>query len=72
MENKRAPKPFGEVAMEKGFITVKQLLTALNTQVMDNAEKGEHRFIGSILLEHGYLSIPERDEVLGTMKTGYV
>jgi hypothetical protein len=71
MENKRIPKPFGEIAMEKGFITLKQLLRSLNAQVMDNAEKREHRFIGRILLEHGHLSISERDEVLGSLRAGH-
>ena len=51
-------KRFGTIAVEKGFITIDQLVEAMDIQVMDNVEKGEHRPIGRILLAQGLLTIP--------------
>jgi hypothetical protein len=65
VENMEKPilKPFGEVAMEKGFVTLDQLLYALNIQSMDDRKKGEHRLIGSILREQGWLNNSQINEI---------
>ncbi|UCF82145.1 MAG: hypothetical protein JSV50_13155 [Desulfobacteraceae bacterium] len=60
-------KRFGTIAVEKGFITIDQLVEAMDIQVMDNVEKGEHRPIGRILLAQGLLTIPQISEVLAAM-----
>jgi hypothetical protein len=44
-------KRYGVKAVEKGFITLDQLLMAINIQIVENLEKGEHRLIGRILAE---------------------
>lgn len=49
--------------MGKGFITLDQLLRALNTQVSDNTGKGEHKLIGTILYEQGALDVDQFMEV---------
>ncbi len=64
MAFKSTLKPFGEVALEKAFITPDQLLRALNTQIMNRAEKGEHQLIGAILLEQGAINGDQLHEVL--------
>ena len=63
-------KRFGTIAVEKGFITMDQLVEAIDGQVMDNIEKGEHRPIGRILLSQGLLTIPQIREVLEVLERG--
>jgi hypothetical protein len=57
-------KRFGMIAIEKGFITVRQLLAALAIQINENVEKETHRLIGEILFEQGIMTRPQIDEVL--------
>lgn len=58
-------KRFGTVAVEKGFITLDQLLKAINIQIMENMEEeDQHRLIGTILFEQGLLTTPQIDDVL--------
>ena len=49
-------KRYGVKALERGFITLDQLLMAINIQILENLEKGEHRLIGRILEELGIIS----------------
>jgi hypothetical protein len=65
-------KRFGFVAVEKGFITAEQLLDALQIQAIENIEQSEHRLIGQILLEKGYISEEELDAVLDTMSNSMI
>jgi hypothetical protein len=44
-------KRYGVKAFERGFITLDQLLMAINIQIVENLEKGKHRLIGRILAE---------------------
>jgi len=62
-------KRFGLIAVEKGFITADQLVEAFKVQVLEEIEKGKHRLIGSILFEHGFITLPQIDEVLQSMQT---
>ena len=55
---------FGIVALEKGFITSRQLGKAVNTQLSDDLERGEHRLIGEILLDMGFMTVSQVEEVL--------
>ncbi len=64
MEIKRLNKPFGEVALQKNFITLKQLLRALNIQRLDQSEKSNYRLIGAILYEQGAINMDQYNEVL--------
>jgi hypothetical protein len=64
MGKNQAEKRFGSIAVEKGFITVDQLIEGLEIQIKEELEKGDHRPIGAILYFEGRLSIPQIDEVL--------
>ena len=55
---------FGIVAIDKGFITAEQLIEALRIQVMGDIEQGEHKLIGTILLEMGLVTGEQIDEVV--------
>jgi len=55
---------FGIVAVDKGFITAEQLIAALRTQVMGEIEQGEHKLIGTILLETGLVTGEQIDEIV--------
>jgi hypothetical protein len=53
---------FGEVAIELGFITVRQLKEALDRQAA--APAGERKLLGVILVEAGHLTPEQVGEVL--------
>jgi hypothetical protein len=59
---------FGVVAIQKGFVTLEQAVDALEIQVKENTLEGEHRLIGQILLELGFISQSQIDEVLQTLE----
>ncbi|UCB48121.1 MAG: hypothetical protein JSW56_13340 [Deltaproteobacteria bacterium] len=59
---------FGIVAVEKGFISPEQLREALEIQVTENIEKKKHRFIGTILVDQGYMKHSQISEVLKAME----
>ena len=56
MNTKEISKRYGVKAVERGFITLDQLLMAINIQIVENLEQGEHRLIGRILAELGIIS----------------
>ena len=61
-------KRFGLVAVQMGFITVDQLIDGIEIQTKEDVENGEHRLIGWILLEKGYITPAQVNEVLKAMK----
>ena len=60
-------KRFGTIAVEKGFITLQQLMDALEIQVRENLAGAKHRLIGDILFDVGFLTEPQIEEVLKSM-----
>ena len=58
---------FGTVAVERGFVTLDQVLNAMNIQIREDIEKGEHRLIGMILVEMGAMKASQVKEVLLAM-----
>ncbi len=60
-------KRFGVIAVEKGFITLEQLVEAMTLQIQEETEGKKHRIIGQILLSLGYLTSPQIDEVMETI-----
>ncbi len=58
---------FGLVAVDMGFITPAQLVEALKIQVMEDIEKKDHRLIGTILLDLGFLAGDQIDKVVMKM-----
>jgi hypothetical protein len=65
MEKKKAKdNRFGVVAVKGGFITPEQLTDALTIQVLEELEDDKRRLIGEILLEKGYITTDQIEEVL--------
>jgi hypothetical protein len=62
-------KRFGVIAVEKGFITLEQLVEAMTVQVQEGIEGKKHRLIGQILLSLEYLTSSQIDEVMEVMDT---
>jgi hypothetical protein len=67
METVHLEKRFGVLAVEKRFITANQLIDAMRIQVMEDIEKGRHRLVGRILLEEGFITLSQIDDVLKSM-----
>jgi hypothetical protein len=64
MEIGEIERRFGTLALEKGFITLDQLVEAMNSQVVENLELGTHTPIGTIMVQKGWLDVPQINEVL--------
>ena len=60
-------KRFGNIAIDKGFITLEQLITALQIQIKEEIDKGERRLIGQILLEMDVITSDQIKEVLSVL-----
>ncbi len=57
-------EPFGEVAVKLGQVTREQVKEALKIQENLRHEGQEHKLLGMILLEQGYLSTTGLIEIL--------
>jgi len=60
-------KRFGVIAVEKGFVTIEQVAEAMKVQIIEDMGKGSHRLIGAILLDHGFISNAQVNEVLNVL-----
>jgi hypothetical protein len=60
---------FGNIAMEKGFVTIDQLIRAITIQVMEEMETGVRKLIGQILHERSQITKNQLEEVLNELKT---
>jgi len=60
-------KRFGFMAVEMGFITLDQIIEAMKIQVRDDLENQKHRLIGKILVDLGFMTPSQVDEVLKAM-----
>ena len=60
-------KRFGAVAIDKGFITLENLIEAMKIQILENLDGSDHRLIGQILWEKGYIKTEQINEVLKSM-----
>jgi hypothetical protein len=58
---------FGQIAVEKGFISIEQLKKALSEQVDDDVEIRRHRLIGTILFEKDWITSQQIDIVLSEL-----
>ena len=67
MSEGRLDKRFGALAIEKGFITLEHLIDAMKIQILENTDGSDHRLIGQILWEEGYIKTEQIKEVLKTM-----
>ena len=64
----RFEQRFGEVAVSKGFITFNHLVQAMTAQVQEEAKNGEHRLLGEILIDLGFMNASQVNNVLDSMK----
>lgn len=60
---------FGTIAVRTGYITSGQLGRAVGLQLKTDLEKGVHRLLGEVLVELGFLSPSQVEEVLKLQKT---
>jgi hypothetical protein len=67
-KDKDSGKRFGNISVALGFITADQLIEAIKTQVTEELSMGEHRLIGTILLEQKLITSWQLEEVLATME----
>ena len=67
MSEGKLDKRFGAVAIEKGFITPEHLLEAMKIQILESLDLSDHRLIGQILWEKGYIKSEQINEVLASM-----
>ncbi len=55
---------FGKIAVDKRFITTKELKVAMAEQIEDDISNKSHRLVGQILLEKGWITDEQIDIVL--------
>lgn len=67
MSHDQLEKRFGITAIQMGFITATQLHEAMKIELNENLNDTEHRLIGQILFERGYISSGQIREVLRNM-----
>ena len=67
MTESRLDKRFGAVVIDKGFITLENLVEALKIQSLEDSDGSDHRLIGQILWEEGYIKTEQINEVLESM-----
>ncbi len=60
---------FGQIAIEKGFLTIAQLKEALSEQIHDEIYSNKHRLIGSILFEKDLMTPQQIEVVLNELST---
>ena len=60
-------KFFGEVALEKKYVTTDQLYEALTAQARSKVEGRTEKLLGQVLLELGYLSADQIREILDVL-----
>jgi len=68
MDEKKVDKTFGDVAIEKGFITEEQLEEALKIQTDDACSMEERRPLGRILINEGFMTLQQVGEVLKSLE----
>jgi len=67
MSEGKLDKRFGAVAIDKGFITLENLIEAMKIQILENLDGSDHRLIGQILWEEGFIDSDQINEVLKSM-----
>jgi hypothetical protein len=58
---------FGDVAVELGFVTAKEVFEALNRQFEDDARGERHRLVGEILYASGKLTREQVERVVAAL-----
>jgi hypothetical protein len=69
---KEVEKRFGTIAVEKEFITVDQLMEALEAQMREDLAGVKRRIIGRILYDMGFITLPQIEKVMSSMNSDSV
>ena len=67
MSREHSEVRFGVTAIQKGFVTLEQVVDALGAQIEENFKAGRHRRIGQILLEQRLIDRSQLDEILNSL-----
>ncbi|RJR17140.1 MAG: hypothetical protein C4581_08510 [Nitrospiraceae bacterium] len=62
LSQKYCPR-FGQIAVEKGYVTSEQVKEAVSEQIDDNIAGRPHRLIGRIFLDNGIMT-PQQIEIV--------
>lgn len=62
LSNKYCPR-FGQIAVEKGYVTSEQVKQAISEQIDDDMANRPHRLIGRIFLDNGAMT-PQQIEIV--------
>lgn len=63
---------FGAIAVRMGFVTLEQVKAAISEQVDDDINGREHRLIGSIFYDHGWITEGQIEAVLLELRKSLV
>ena len=55
---------FGAIAVQKGFVSLEEIEAAMAEQIDDNVNESEHRLLGEILYDNGFITENQVDKVL--------
>jgi hypothetical protein len=66
LSSKYCPR-FGQLAVEKAYVTQDQIKEALSDQVDDDFNNRPHRLIGRILLEKGLITANQIEVILNEL-----
>lgn len=58
---------FGSLAVYRKYVTLEQVQTALAKQMEDDVMRRPHRYLGEILLEHGWIAEEQIRSILEEM-----
>ncbi len=72
MSLKEVEKRFGTIAVDMGYITIEQLLDAMEIQVREDVARKKHRIIGRILYDMGLLTFPQIERVMRSLNSDSV
>ena len=59
---------FGEIAVQKGFVSLEEVKSAIGEQIDDDVNGREHRLLGTILYDNGFITEYQVDVVLQELK----
>jgi hypothetical protein len=66
LSEKYCPR-FAEIAVKKGYVTAEQVKEALSEQLDDNLNNRPHRLVGRILMDKGWMTPVQVDDVMNEM-----
>ncbi len=59
---------FGAIAVHKGFVSLEEVKSAVGEQIDDDINGREHRLLGTILYDNGFITEYQIDTVLQELK----